>query len=83
MENDPRQPRSGGDPLRAMYLLATLLMAAACVVVVVLMFVPGDRVAASGDDVWTPGSLPSYEAPAPPDESAAIPAEVREELHLH
>jgi len=74
---------SGGDPLRAMYLLASLLMAAACVLIVLLMFLPSDAFTRQqGEDTWTPGSIPGYVPPieVPAD---AMPEHVREELHLH
>jgi hypothetical protein len=78
--------RHSGDPLRAMYFIAALLMGVASVVVVVLMFVSSGALGRPpGENAWVPGTGDTYEAPA----AAAAPAvdtltaEQREEMHHH
>jgi hypothetical protein len=83
MSTHPPPPTRGGDPLRGMYLIASVLIAAACVVVVVVMLIPRGTTASTSRDSWVPGSLPAYEPPAGTSPAVELPAEVREELHHH
>jgi hypothetical protein len=78
--------RGGGDPLRAMYFVAAVLMGLASLAVVLLMFVPRDTFSSSNpEDIWVPGSGPGYDAPIETRRADEPPvtAEEREELHHH
>jgi hypothetical protein len=76
----------GGDPLRAMYFVAAVLMGLGSVVIVVLMFLPGDVFSRTDPDaLFFPGSGPTYDGPAQPlsQEERLEQIRVDEEMHLH
>jgi hypothetical protein len=83
---DMSRSTGGGDPLRAMYFVAAVLMAVASLFVVLMMFIPRDIFSSSDPEaIWVPGTGEGYEAPersgtAP--EEALTPAQL-EELHHH
>lgn len=76
---------SRADPLKAMYLLAALLMAIAFVVIVVMMFIPPDLFSRSDpNELFVPGSGETYDAPvAPAPPPTAAEAAALEEMHQH
>ena len=74
---------SRGDPLRAMYFVAALLMGVVFLVIVALAFVPPDAFSRPDEeDLFIPGTGEAY-VPQVAPRSDTLSTQEAEDLHLH